>query len=238
MKPSVTLLILAYNEEENIGDTIRNCNSACKSLFDDYELLVCDDASSDSTGRIADRLAKSNRHVDVFHNKRKMGVGYNIRKGIHLAKKDYFMWVPGDNEVRLESIRKMLRHTGDADLVISYIGNPKVRPLYRQVISKSFTKTMNLLFGLRLGHFLGMTLCKTSLIKKLKLTTNSSCVMAEVILKLIKTGHTYRQVPIVMRKKKMSGNIFRLRNVTGLVKTVGKLFFMLQIVKRKDIFRE
>ena len=238
MKPSVTLLILAYNEEENISATIQNCNSACKSMFDDYELVVCDDGSSDSTGRIADRLSKSNRHVSVFHNKRKMGVGYSIRKGIGLAKKDYFMWVPGDNEVKQESIKGMLRYTGDSDLVISYIENTSVRPLYRQIISKSFTNAMNILFFLDLRHFLGMTLCKTSLIKKLKLTTNSSCVMAEVILKLIKTGHSYKQVPIVMRRKKMSANIFRLKNVAGLVKTVGKLFFMLQVLKRKDIFRE
>lgn len=237
MKQSVTILILAYNEEKNLEDAVYNCSTVAKELFDDYELLICNDGSTDSTGEIAKRLSKENPKIHVFHNKKNMGIGYSYYRGIQLAQREYTMWVPGDNEVKIASIKDMLMHIGDADLIISYIGNPKIRPIYRQIFSAFFIKSMNLLFGLNLKSYLGMILCKTKLIRKLDFTTNSSGLKAEIIIKLIKTGHTYKQVPISMRKKRMSGNIFRPKNIAGLIKTVAKLFIMFQLQKSKDVFK-
>lgn len=237
MKSSITLLILAYNEQKNLENTVHNCDIAAKDLFQDYELLICDDGSLDLTGDIAERLAAENPKVRVFHNKKNIGAGCSYLKGIRLARKKYVMWVPGDNEVAMNSIKNLLKHTGQTHLVISYIKNTTVRPLYRQIISTGFVKFMNLIFNLDLRHFLGIILCETKLVRKLKLTTTSSCVMAEIIIKLIKTGHTYKQVPIIARKKRMSINIFRPKNVFGLTKTVMYLFVMFQIRKSKDIFK-
>ncbi len=237
MKTSVSLMILAYNEEKNLKKTVDTCNSVARELFDDYELIICDDGSSDKTGEIAEQLARRNKHIRVFHNKKNMGVGYSFQKGVLVARKRYSMWVPGDNEVKREAIKAILQHAGEADMVISYIKNTNVRPLYRQIVSASFTKIMNILFGLNLKHFLGMVLCETKLVRKLKLTTSSNGLWAEIIIKLIKTCHTYKEVPINMRKKKMTLNIFRPKNLVGLLKTVIKLFILLQLKREKNIFK-
>lgn len=235
MKPSITLIILAYNEEKNLEDAIHTCISVAKELFDDYELLICNDGSIDRTGEIAERLSKEDPNLRVFHNKKNMGIGYSYYRGIQLAKKGYSMWVPGDNEVKADSIKNMLLHIGEADLIISYIGNPTVRTLFRQIFSTAFIKFMNLLFGLNLKSYLCMILCKTKLIRKLKFTTNSSGLITEIIIKLIKTGHSYKQVPIVLRRKEMSLNFSRPKNIAGLIMTITKLFIIFQIRKIKNL---
>jgi|MDTC01.1.fsa_nt_gb glycosyltransferase involved in cell wall biosynthesis len=231
IKPSITFIITAYNEEKNLEDTINICDGIAKDVLDDYELLIVNDGSSDSTGEIAKRLLKKNPHVTVHHNKKNMGLGYSLRKGNQLAKKEYSIWIPGDNETLAKSIKKILSHAGEVDLVIPYTNNPSARPFYRRIISRLFISVMNLLFGLNLRYYNGVILCKTKLMQNLKLTSNSVGLMAEVIVSLIKTGHTYKEVPVYIRKTIESGHIFRIKNLVGIVKTVSSLFFKFQILR-------
>jgi dolichol-phosphate mannosyltransferase len=226
---SVTLLILAYNEEENLEDAVHTCNEVAKSLFKDYELLIYNDGSGDRTKEIAERLAKKNKRIRVYHNETNMGQGNAYKKGIQMATKEYVMWVPGDNEVKGDSIKSILQHTGEADLILPYIENTGTRPLYRQIVSAGYTNFLNLVFGLKLKYYNGLPLCKTKLIKSVKLTTDSNGLWAELVIKLIKKGHSYKGVPMRIRKKEMSANIFRLRDITGVIKTVVKLIMMFKI---------
>tara|TARA_Y100000310_G_scaffold314578_1_gene364090 strand:+ start:64 stop:807 length:744 start_codon:yes stop_codon:yes gene_type:complete len=239
IKPSITFIITAYNEEKNLEDTINICDAIAKDVLDDYELLIVNDGSSDSTGDIAERLLKKNPHVTVHHNKKNMGLGYSLRKGNQLAKKEYSIWIPGDNETLAKSIKRILSHAGEVDLIIPYTTNPTIRPLYRQIISGSFTGVMNLLFGLNLRYYNGLILCKAQLIKNLELTSNSVGLMAEVIINLIKTGYTYKEVPVYIRKTIETGHIFRVKNLAGVIKTVSKLFFKFQILRsNKKVFKK
>jgi len=153
MKPSLTLLILAYNEEKNLENTVHICDDISKELFDDYELLIANDGSTDKTPEIAERLAKKNPHVKVFHNRKNMGIGYSYQKGIQIAKKKYLMWVAGDNEFTSDAIKNVISHAGEADIVVSRNVNQNVRPLYRRIISRTFANTVNLLFNLNLRYY-------------------------------------------------------------------------------------
>ena len=163
----IVVLLPAYNEEKSLLTLMPKIQQTLGGIDEEYRIIVCDDGSNDRTAELAEQMAKKNPHIRVFHNSKNMGIGYTYRKGIRLAKKKYCMWVPGDNEVTGDGISNMLKHIGEADLVISYIQNVGIRPWYRQIVSGSFTNLMRILFNIKLNHFLGMVLCKTELIKKL-----------------------------------------------------------------------
>src|SRR5471032_3159294 len=62
-----------WNEEEYINRAVDAARDACDDLIRrgeivDYELIVVDDASTDATPAIADRLAEQDRHVRVVHH--------------------------------------------------------------------------------------------------------------------------------------------------------------------------
>ena len=88
---SITVMIPAYNEEENLAKAFEKFDKAVKSVFDDYEFIIFNDCSSDRTGEIADELAKKNKRVRVVHNKKNMNLGYNYREGIKLSQKEFYM---------------------------------------------------------------------------------------------------------------------------------------------------
>ena len=133
-KRSITVMVPAYNEEKNLAKTVGKYDTVVKSLFDDYEFIIFDDCSSDRTGEIADELAKKNKNMRVVHNKQNMGMGYNYREGIKLSQKGYYIYFNGKGEVLSSSAREILSHIGEADIIISYIGNPEARSLYRRII--------------------------------------------------------------------------------------------------------
>ena len=184
---SISIIIPAFNEEGNLECAVKDVISAILAAnVENYEILIFNDFSADKTGEVADRLATGNKHIRVIHNPKNMGLGYNYRKGIELAKNEYVVMVPGDNEVEGKSIGNLFSQVGKADLIISYAANSEIRPRIRQIISKAFVKLMNFLFGLKLRYYNGICLIRKDLLQKVEMTTFGFAYMAEIIIYLVK----------------------------------------------------
>lgn len=225
MSKSITVLIPAYNEEKNLNQAVEEINKVVKSIFSDYEILIFDDYSQDKTGEIADALAKKNPRIKAIHNKRNWGVGYIYRKGIEFAQKRYVMLLPGDGGIVGDSVKNILQHAGEVDIIMSYSKNKKARPLIRRIISAGFTTLLNLLFGLHLKYYNGMVLYETELVRRAKMTTNSFAFQAEILIQLIKRGHSYKEIPMyIQEKERTKTNMLRVKNLIGVFRTVMTLF--------------
>lgn len=227
-------MVPAYNEERNIEKAIRNYTKAVRSITNDYEIIIFNDGSTDKTEEIADALAKRSPRVRVVHNKKNMGLGYNYREGFRLAKKNYYIMFSGEGEILESSVKSVLNQAGKADIIVPYIGNFKVRPLYRRIISDGFTTLLNLLFGLDLKYYNGYVLHRTKLLKKVRMTTNSFAYQAEILVRLLKSrrGYSYIQVPY-RTAKTIGSSCFRIKNLIGVLITVIRLFFDIYLKKNK-----
>ncbi len=228
-KGGISIMIPAYNEQRYIKSVATRVARLAAKYFYDYEVLVFNDKSTDKTPQIVDELAKKNRHIKVFHNKTNMGWGYNYKSGIKHATKKYFMYFPGD--AYKEPIEHILARTGEADLIIPYIQNQRDRGFLRYMVSVGYVKTINMLFGLDLKYYNGFVISKTSEIRKLHLTTDSFALQTEALIKLLKKKSTYVQVPYICVPQGKT-NIFRIKNIIGVFKTIIKLFFNVNIRKK------
>ena len=191
---SVSIIIPVYNEEKNIEEAIRDTKDALRGI-DDYELVVINDGSTDKTGEILELLAKKDKHMRLLVHKRNLGFGQTIKDGFAAARKEYVAQFHGDNDAAGSSLRRMLKEIGKVDLVISYTADSHTRSLPRRVVSKLFVITMNILFGMNLRYFNGCFLCRTKLLKSIKLTSTGFAIYAEAKVRLLKTDATYIEVP-------------------------------------------
>lgn len=234
---SLSIIIPAYNEETNLESAVKDMVMAvnlAKDVIKDYEILIFNDCSTDKTGEIADRLAKENKNIRVIHNPKNRGLGYNYRKGTELAKNKFIIMVPGDNEIKTDSVRGMFKLFGRADIIISYIGNPEIRPLSRQLISKAFVKLMNFLFGLRLKYYNGVCLIRKDLLRKVRMTTHGFAYMAEILVGLIRSGSSFIEIPFYLQPRKYGKSAaFRLKNVMSVAKTIIQLFWEVYFKERE-----
>jgi len=81
----------------NIENYIRECvDSVLNQNFDDYELILVDDGSTDNSGKICDSYAQMDRHVHVIH-KRNGGPSAARNDGIHKANSDFIIFLDGDD---------------------------------------------------------------------------------------------------------------------------------------------
>lgn len=229
---SITVMIPAYNEEKNLTFAVKKFESAVKEVFEDYEFIIFNDCSTDKTKEIADNLSKENKKILVVHNKQNMGIGYNYREGIKLSQKKYYMMIPGEGEVNADSIKELLKHVGESDILIPYIENSNVRAIHRRIISKTLTTLLNFLFCLNIKYYNGSVIHKTDILRKVKMTTNSSAYQVEILIRLLKKGYSYKELPYRVAKTNGTES-FRIKNLYNFLSTILKLFY--EIIIKNEV---
>ena len=228
---SISVIIPAYNEAGNLPGTIADIVPLLQKHFEDYEILVFNDASLDETGKIADAAARGNPKIQAVHNPKNMGLGYNYKTGVKMACKDYVMMVPGDNEITGSSYEGMFAALkAGKDIVIPYTANAEIRAPMRQVLSKVYTGIINVLFGLRVRYFNGTVIHKSKVIQSVTIETDGFAYQAEALIKLIKRGTTYTEVPMYLKERGYGKTkAFNFRNVFRVFKTILHLFYQIRL---------
>jgi glycosyltransferase involved in cell wall biosynthesis len=88
----LSMLGWALNEEENVGGYIDRAGAFLQALSDDYELILIDDGSTDRTWDIACEYQRTRPWLKPYRNDRNRGSGYNTKRALGLATKDYVFW--------------------------------------------------------------------------------------------------------------------------------------------------
>src|SRR4051812_36284554 len=88
-EPLVSVGMPVYNGAEYIGEAIR---SILDQSFRDIELIVCDNASVDSTGQICRAIAETDVRVRYYANSSNIGVTNNYNRAFSYARGRYFKW--------------------------------------------------------------------------------------------------------------------------------------------------
>ena len=234
MKSSLSVIVCAFNEEKNLPAAVDSILAALDHKFGSYEILIFDDGSTDGTGRIADQLSHQNSNIKVIHHKENKGVGYTLREAIELASKDYIILFPGHNGIEEKSLAHTLDQIGKADIIVGYLANPEYRPVLRRTLSRLYTLILNFLFGLNFRYYNGLTLYPSKLLKPLAVSNPSYAFLAEVLIRLIKAGHTYVEVPTYHRKREHgSSKALQFKNVKSVFVTISKLFGEIYLEKEK-----
>lgn len=221
VKASITFVVPALNEEGNLSATLHAIHGAASGLVTDYEVIVVDDGSNDGTDRIADRLSEQDERLRVVHHRSNRGVGYSYREGVHLATYEHVLMVPGDNEVSGESIRALLAELGRADIISAYPRNPEIRPLGRRLLSLLFVQLLNRLFRLRLRYYNGPAVQRTDLVRACDITTDGFLYHAEAMVQLVKSGASYIEVGMTLRRRDYGeSTALRWGNFVDVVRTI------------------
>jgi glycosyltransferase involved in cell wall biosynthesis len=234
-RPTLSIIIPALNEEANIEAAVREAVSALGDRFSDYELLLFDDGSTDRTGHIMDALAARDPHVQVTHNPRPHNLGGVYRQGVELARMEYLLMVPGDNENPAHALQAPLDAIGRAEIVIPYPTNSAVRGLGRHLLSRAYVAVLDALFGLSIRYFNGTVIHRTDNLKGIRIETASFAYQTEILIKLLCAGKSYVEVPIEIEPPKPGrrSRAFRWKNLVQVGRTVGRLFRDLRLRGRR-----
>ncbi len=222
---SLSVIVPAYCEAENILPTLEHIASALAGLPIDYEILVVDDGSTDGTGDIVRANAASFPRARLLVNERNMGFGWTYRRGVAEARGDYIVMVHGDNAWGARTLRDLFTRIGDADVVVGYTRDMwKTRSWGRTAASKTYTLTINAITGRRLRYYNGLQIHPAAVLKSLRIQSAGYGFQAEVLAKSLRVTRTYIEVAMdLIERRHGASKAFRLRNAVDVLKTVGRI---------------
>lgn len=93
--PKVSVILPVYNGEARIENALR---SVLAQRFDDFEILVIDDGSTDRTAEIVKFWSEKDSRVIYSKNEQNLGIQKSLNKGLHLARGEYIARIDDDDE--------------------------------------------------------------------------------------------------------------------------------------------
>lgn len=145
MQPYISIVMPAYNEENVIEDNIQQVRDYLNNYLEknkEFEIIVVDDGSTDTTGLIIDELAQRNKDFFALHHTRNIGRGKGLRTGFAASKGKFIVTLDADLSYSPDHIEKLLSplEQGKADIVLASIfhaeGNISNVPFKRKIASR------------------------------------------------------------------------------------------------------
>ena len=109
MKPDISIIIPAYNENERLGGPLAKVLDFAASSEQNIEVIVVDDGSSDDTAEIARRTFAANTAVqsNVIRYEQNRGKGFAVKTGLLAANADTALITDADLSTPIEEMAKL-----------------------------------------------------------------------------------------------------------------------------------
>jgi hypothetical protein len=130
-------------------------------------------------------------------------------------------------------MRAIFQAVGTAPIVAPFTANQAERPWLRRVLSRTFTGTVNTLFGLRLRYFQGPSVYPTALARRIPTTTRGYAFLAEMLIRALAAGHRAVEVPMYIQPRQFGASrAVTVRNVVTSLKTVALVLWDVKVRRR------
>ena len=194
---SVSVVLPAHNEAENIRTTVEDCVAYLKNLDSDYEIIVVNDGSTDDTQNIVEELASTNSKVVLVNHPVNTGYGSALRSGFEKASCEYIFFMDSDGQFDINDLDRLLPLVSAKDVVIGY----------REDRADSFIRSLNAwLYGLYIYLTFGLKVrdidCAFKVFPKKAyqdirpIKSGGALYSVEFLIKLKRDGLTLKEVPV------------------------------------------
>lgn len=146
-RPSISLVVPAFNEEENIGPTIEKACPILEEIASSWEIVVVNDGSRDGTAEVVKKYQAADPRVRLVDLGRNRGMGAAVRTGMEAATQDWVFETCADLQFDLDEMRLFLPYLDASDMVIGYRVNLR-SGLLRSLVTSTYRLVGRALFDL------------------------------------------------------------------------------------------
>lgn len=231
---TLSIIIPAYNEEKTIAELLQRVLDADLGEGIGRELIVVNDCSTDSTGRIVQSFIAAHPQAPITYlvHDRNQGKGMAVRTGIQAVTGDYVVMQDADLELDPNDFAKMLPHLLSGQYQVVYGSRFLVEENSHTYVSyqmggKFLSIMTNLLYG---QHITDEPTCykmfETRLLKSIPLDCKGFEFCPEVTAKVSRLGHKIKEVPIRYYPRSIEeGKKLRLKDGLQAIVTLLKYRF-------------
>ena len=180
-----------WNEEDYVERAIVAARSICARMvldgvIGDYELIIVDDASTDRTPELAEKLAAADPRVRVVHHERNRKLGGAIQTGLATATGDLVLYSDADLPFDMAELPRAIRlmREYEADVLSAYRFDRTGEGYLRAIYTFWYNVLIRTMFGVKARDInFAFKLCRRRVVDALNLRSEGSFIDAELIIR-------------------------------------------------------
>jgi glycosyltransferase involved in cell wall biosynthesis len=194
---TISVVLPAYNEEENIEKQVASVDAVCTELrFDDWEILVVDDGSRDGTRAVCEGLRARFPKLRVLVHEMNQGYAKALRTGFTSAKMPLVFYTDADNQFDVRELKNLLAAIDDYDIVCGF-RIYRFDPFSRLVASWGFNLLVRVLFRIRVRDVdCAFKLFRREIFDKIHIESKRFFVDTEILAKASKLGMRMTEIGV------------------------------------------
>jgi glycosyltransferase involved in cell wall biosynthesis len=204
--PTISLVLPAYNEADNIEPMIAEAVpalEACVDAADGYEIIVVDDGSRDDTAAITRHSMQRVPQLRLVQHPVNQGFGAAVFTGFTSAQKDWIFYTDADRQFVLSELASFLPRMDEADLIAGYRA-PRRDPFLRVLYGKGWSTLCTLLFGYTVRDVdCAFKLFRREIINELapQIASRGATFSIEWLVRAKRAGYRFAELPVTHRPR-------------------------------------
>lgn len=142
MKPYLSVIIPAYNEESRIQHTLEAVYTYLQHQPYSWELLIVLDGGQDNTLGVVKQFAEGKKGLEILNRVENKGKGYTVRQGMLAAQGAIRLFTDADNSTSMAHFEKMQPLFEQGHQVVICSRDGKDHPSARQAVAQPFFKRL------------------------------------------------------------------------------------------------
>jgi glycosyltransferase involved in cell wall biosynthesis len=228
-KPGTSLLTLsivvpAYNESENLADAIQMITSGIPASVSDYEIIIVDDGSRDNTAGIIRTLAAANHNIiGIFHDENQ-GKGAALNSGFAKSRMEWVLFMDADLQINFSELTAFIEQTGNHDIIIGYRQDRR-DPFARRFFSAIYAGIIRLSLGVGVRDLnCPFKLMRKSFLDSCDLRSQGFFIDTELMHAAFRNKARITELGVSCQPRQKGQSTVRFRHV---IETVRELFELL-----------
>lgn len=194
----------AYNEEAGIRAVILEWINylILNERISDFEIVICNDGSSDGTGSLLDSIASGDRRIIPIHLKKNQGAAVALSTAIGATKNELVLLQDSDGQFPIKYLDQMLDLYEEGKLAVIGVRARKKEGIFGTFGTWASAYVANFFFGSNLRDFnSAFKLVNGDLLRSLTLEAKGLNYSTEVTAKIIERSVRFGEIDIEVKER-------------------------------------
>ena len=218
---ALSVVVLAYNEEDTIEDCVDRVVNVCNELGVPYEVVIVEDGSTDRTLEVAQDLCRKVPEVRCVRHPVNCGSGRAIRSGVEASRGERIIYVPADGQFDVKEIGRFLHAAELADIVIGARLSRHDYTGFRLLSSGVFLAMVRILFGTTFRDVNWVHLWHRRVFEGIDVRSEGVFLLEEIIVRAARNGCSFVEIESVYQPRQ--GGQATGGNIRTILKTLKEM---------------
>lgn len=193
---SLSVIMPAHNEEVAIAGTVRGVIEAVSQWTQDFEVIVVNDGSKDSTQEILESIAAKEPHLRIIRHEVNKGYGAALVSGFEAISKELAFFMDSDGQFDIRDLERFFPLIEKYDAVLGYRVHRQDTWL-RKLNAFGWKMLIQFVFKLRVRDIdCAFKLYRAQFFQEQRLETRGAMINTEILYKFTRAGYSYTQVGV------------------------------------------